>query len=166
MRIDHSMRLMATVLTFALAACTGSTPDCEVLEGSAASVEPSVPEGITGLDARIVKPGRDEAVGTGDRASMHYTGWLFDPEAEDGRGQQFDSSRDRGRTFEFTVGEGRVIRGWDVGVVGMQIGEVRELKIAPELGYGQAGAGAAIPPNSTLLFEVELVSFRRCHTYD
>ena len=84
MRIDHGMRLAAVSLTLALAACGGRTTDCDVLEGSADSVPPSIPQDIEGLTATVVKPGRDEAVGIGDRASMHYTGWLYDPEAEDG----------------------------------------------------------------------------------
>ena len=84
-------------------------------------------------------------------------GWLYDENAPDRRGTKFDSSVDRGQPFQFTLGEGRVIRGWDEGVVGMIIGEKRELKIAPELGYGNRGAGAVIPPGATLLFEVELL---------
>ena len=113
-----------------------------------------------------MQAGRDQAIATGDLATMHYTGWLYDPEAEDGRGEKFDSSRDRNQTFEFPLGGGRVIRGWDVGVAGMQLGEVRELKIAPAMGYGSRGAGNVIPPDATLLFEVELVSFKRCKVFD
>lgn len=102
---------------------------------------------------------RDEQVGTGpeakagDRVSVHYVGRL-----ESGR--QFDSSRDRGKPFEFTLGEGRVIRGWDEGVAGMQVGGLRTLVIPPDLGYGAHGAGAVIPPNATLVFEVELLGIR------
>lgn len=164
--IDRAPRIAFTALFLALAACSGRGTDCTPTAMDARDVEPGLPEGVEGLDARIVTPGRDHAVGAGDIASMHYTGWLYDPEAEDGRGEKFDSSRDRGRTFEFPLGAGRVIRGWDLGVAGMQIGEVRELRIAPELGYGDRGAGNAIPPGATLLFEVELVSFDRCMTYD
>jgi FKBP-type peptidyl-prolyl cis-trans isomerase FkpA len=92
---------------------------------------------------------------------VHYTGWLYDETADDGRGQKFDSSIDRGQPFEFQLGAGRVIRGWDEGAVGMLIGEKRELKIAPELGYGDRGAaGGAIPPGATLVFEVELLGLR------
>ncbi len=87
---------------------------------------------------------------------VHYTGWLYDPAADNLRGTKFDSSVDRGAHFRFTLGEGRVIRGWDQGVPGMRIGEVRELTIAPEMGYGERGAGALIPPNSTLVCVVEL----------
>ena len=85
---------------------------------------------------------------------MHYTGWLF----ENGqKGDKFDSSKDRGQPFEFGLGEGMVIRGWDEGVQGMKVGGQRLLLIPPNLGYGSRGAGGVIPPNATLLFEVELL---------
>ena len=85
---------------------------------------------------------------------MHYTGWLFN----DGvRGAKFDSSKDRGQPFEFPLGAGHVIRGWDEGFAGMKIGGKRVLTIPPEMGYGARGAGGVIPPNATLQFEVELL---------
>ena len=110
-----------------------------------------------GLKMRKLENGYGRAAVAGDFASVHYTGWLYDENASDGRGKKFDSSVDRGQPFQFPLGAGRVIRGWDEGVVGMLIGEKRELKIAPELGYGDRGAGSAIPPGATLLFEVELM---------
>lgn len=161
-----AIAITTAALFLSLAACRSAATDCTAIDKDERAVEAGIPEAVEGLDARIVTAGRDHAVGAGDLAAMHYTGWLYDPEAEGGRGEKFDSSRDRGRTFEFPLGGGRVIRGWDIGVAGMQIGEVRELKIAPELGYGDRGAGNAIPPGATLLFEVELVSFKRCTTYD
>lgn len=115
---------------------------------------------VPGLTMRKLQNGYGRAAVAGDLASVHYTGWLYDENAPDGRGNKFDSSVDRGQPFEFPLGARRVIRGWDEGVVGMLIGEKRELKIAPELGYGSRGAGAAIPPGATLLFEVELLGLR------
>ena len=91
----------------------------------------------------------------GDQVSVHYTGWLY---ADDTKGAKFDSSKDRGTPFEFALGGGQVIRGWDEGVQGMQVGGSRTLVIPPALGYGARGAGGVIPPNATLLFEVELLS--------
>jgi FKBP-type peptidyl-prolyl cis-trans isomerase len=102
----------------------------------------------------------DTVVGTGKVAvagedvSVHYTGWLF---YGGERGKKFDSSKDRGQPFQFALGGGQVIKGWDEGVQGMKIGGSRTLTIPPELGYGARGAGGVIPPNSTLIFEVELL---------
>jgi peptidylprolyl isomerase len=90
----------------------------------------------------------------GQTCVMHYTGWLWVNEA---KGEKFDSSRDRGKPFSFPIGQGRVIKGWDEGVASMKVGGARTLLIPPELGYGPRGAGDVIPPNATLLFEVELL---------
>ena len=110
----------------------------------------------TGLSARILRSGDGQVAQAGDNVVVHYTGWLYDESAENNRGAKFDSSVDRGEHFQFPLGEGRVIKGWDQGVEGMAIGEVRELVIAPDMGYGERGAGNVIPPGATLIFEVEL----------
>ncbi|MDE3010104.1 MAG: FKBP-type peptidyl-prolyl cis-trans isomerase [Pseudomonadota bacterium] len=105
----------------------------------------------------------DTVVGTGAEASaghvvnVHYTGWLYDESAKDHKGRKFDSSVDRGQPFNFPLGGGRVIRGWDQGVAGMKVGGKRTLVIPAELGYGARGAGGVIPPNATLVFDVELL---------
>lgn len=93
----------------------------------------------------------------GREVQVHYTGWLFDAAAEDSKGRKFDSSLDRGTPFVFTLGEGRVIAGWERGVAGMRVGGQRRLTIPPEMGYGARGAGGVIPPNATLVFDVELL---------
>ena len=106
----------------------------------------------------------DTVVGTGAEARagqnvrVHYTGWLYDPTAANHRGRKFDSSKDRGQPFVFGLGQGQVIRGWDDGVQGMKVGGTRVLTIPPEMGYGARGAGGVIPPNATLMVEVELLS--------
>jgi len=93
----------------------------------------------------------------GDRVEVHYTGWLDNNGA---KGKKFDSSVDRGRTFSFILGTGRVIKGWDEGVAGMKIGGKRTLYIPAELGYGSSGAGRSIPPNADLIFDVELIGIK------
>jgi len=104
----------------------------------------------------------DTVVGDGTEATagkevdVHYTGWLFDENAPDNKGQKFDSSLDRGQLFSFPLGAGHVIKGWDEGVAGMKIGGKRTLIIPSEMGYGARGAGGVIPPNATLVFDVEL----------
>ncbi|WML92209.1 FKBP-type peptidyl-prolyl cis-trans isomerase [Thiothrix lacustris] len=104
-----------------------------------------------------VKVGDGTEATAGKMVSVHYTGWLYDEKAADKHGAKFDSSRDRGQPFEFPLGGGQVIKGWDQGVVGMKIGGQRTLIIPPEMGYGARGAGGVIPPNATLIFDVELL---------
>ncbi len=108
----------------------------------------------------------DNKIGTGAEAiaghdvTVHYTGWLYDEKAPDHKGRKFDSSRDRNEPFVFPLGAGHVIKGWDQGVAGMKVGGQRTLVIPPQLGYGARGAGGVIPPNATLVFDVELLGVR------
>jgi FKBP-type peptidyl-prolyl cis-trans isomerase FkpA len=102
--------------------------------------------------------GAGDAIAAGKTAVVHYTGWLFEKTATDNKGSKFDSSRDRGEPFRFPVGGGQVIKGWDEGVVGMKVGGQRRLVIPSDKGYGASGAGDKIPPNATLLFDVELLA--------
>jgi FKBP-type peptidyl-prolyl cis-trans isomerase len=153
------------VILMTLAACGDSTPPAETAADDAPTGTADAPAGegfevVPGLQATIVKKGYGRAAVAGDLAEVHYTGWLFDPDAEDNRGKKFDSSVDRGQTFSFPLGAGRVIRGWDQGVQGMLIGEQRVLTIAPEMAYGDRGAGALIPPGATLVFDVELIGLQ------
>jgi FKBP-type peptidyl-prolyl cis-trans isomerase len=108
----------------------------------------------SGLVIEELVAGGGATAAAGQKVSVHYTGWLL----EDGKaGRKFDSSKDRGEPFAFPLGRGQVIRGWDEGVAGMKIGGKRKLTIPPALGYGARGAGGVIPPNATLIFEVELL---------
>jgi FKBP-type peptidyl-prolyl cis-trans isomerase FkpA len=111
----------------------------------------------SGLQFDDTVPGSGNEATQGNTVRVHYTGWLFDANAKDSRGSKFDSSKDRGQPFAFRLGAGEVIRGWDEGVAGMKVGGTRVLTIPPDLGYGARGAGGVIPPNATLVFEVELL---------
>jgi len=107
----------------------------------------------SGLKFEDTTVGDGAVASKGQTVSVHYTGWLEN-------GTKFDSSKDRNEPFEFKLGAGQVIRGWDEGVAGMKIGGVRRLTIPPQLGYGDRGAGGVIPPKATLVFEVELLGAR------
>jgi len=111
----------------------------------------------SGLQFEDTLPGTGDEARVGHQVRVHYTGWLHDAAADDARGRKFDSSKDRGEPFEFRLGAGHVIRGWDEGVQGMKVGGTRVLTIPAPLGYGARGAGGVIPPNATLVFEVELL---------
>ena len=111
----------------------------------------------TGLQITDSKVGTGATPKTGQTCVMHYTGWLY---VNGAKGQKFNSSVDRGQPFEFPIGVRRVIAGWDEGVASMKVGGKRTLVIPPELGYGARGAGGVIPPNATLIFEVELLDVK------
>jgi len=111
----------------------------------------------SGLQITDTKAGTGAEAKSGNTCIMHYTGWLY---ADGKKGTKFDSSLDRGQPFSFPLGAGRVIKGWDEGVAGMKVGGKRTLIIPASLGYGARGAGGVIPPNATLLFEVELLEVR------
>jgi FKBP-type peptidyl-prolyl cis-trans isomerase len=106
------------------------------------------------------KVGEGELAANGMEVLVHYTGWLYDKDAPENKGAKFDSSRDRYEAFDFPLGAGHVIKGWDQGVEGMKVGGQRTLVIPPHLGYGARGAGGVIPPDATLVFDVELLAVR------
>jgi FKBP-type peptidyl-prolyl cis-trans isomerase FkpA len=160
MRMSFAVALLSALSM--LAACGGSEPPPQRIQAipeNPADMDITGIESVEiapGLNSRTLLRGEGAVAEVGHTAVVHYTGWLYDAEADKFRGSKFDSSVDRGAHFRFPLGAGRVIRGWDEGVVGMRVGEVRELTIAPEMGYGDRGAGTVIPPGATLVFVVEL----------
>jgi len=131
------------------------------INGCSDSSTPSqVMGGVTELVLTDVEVGEGAEAIAGKKVSVHYTGWLYNEASADKKGAKFDSSRDRGQPFEFPLGGGRVIKGWDQGVAGMKVGGQRSLIIPPNLAYGSRGAGGSIPPNASLIFDVELLGVR------
>ena len=122
--------------------------------------EKAMDEKITALTIVDNKVGEGKEAQSGSTVSVDYTGWLYDPSAPDKKGKKFDSSLDRGDPFSFVLGRGTVIRGWDEGVKGMKEDGKRTLIIPPDMAYGKRGAGGVIPPDATLLFDVELISVK------
>jgi FKBP-type peptidyl-prolyl cis-trans isomerase FkpA len=139
--------LLAGVLL--LAGCGGDAPP-------AAAVTATVQE----MQVTNLVPGAGAEAVAGSRATVHYSGWLYDPAQPESKGTPFDSSRESGRPFTFQVGAGQVIAGWDQGVQGMKVGGQRRLVIPAALAYGERGAGGVIPPGATLVFDVELLDVR------
>jgi len=171
MNFGKSISILASL--FVLTACDQPTSDIADQPSDAvpAPEEPGAEEKgqkadialveiAPGLSMRILKEGEGDKAENGQIAVVHYTGWLYDETAEDKRGKKFDSSVDRDQYFSFMLGAKRVIRGWDEGVVGMSVGETRELTIAPEMAYGERGAGNVIAPGATLVFEIELAALQ------
>lgn len=150
---------LPAALMLSLAACQ-QAPETSGSEGSASmtAAEPVMAEG--GLQLIDLVEGDGAEAGKGNAIVVHYTGWLYDETAANNRGDKFDSSVDRGQPFEFQLGAGRVIRGWDEGFAGMRVGGKRVLIIPPDMGYGERGAPPVIPPGATLVFEVELLDIR------
>ena len=147
-------RLVAALAAMiALVAATGGRAD----DPGQTEKEKKMTKTESGLQYRDIKEGTGEKPKKGQTCVMHYTGWLWENGA---KGKKFDSSVDRGEPFDFPIGTGRVIKGWDEGVLSMKVGGKRELLIPPSLGYGSRGAGGVIPPNATLLFEVELLKIQ------
>ncbi len=165
MRISYLIVLPTLLALVACGAADDESGD-ETATASALSCDPpafEVGESVElapGLTATLLKHGYGRRAEAGDIIDVHYTGWLFDPDAADNKGSKFDSSRDRNQPFQFPLGAGRVISGWDQGVECMMLGEQRLLRIAPEMGYGAGGFPPVIPPNATLLFDVELLEAR------
>jgi FKBP-type peptidyl-prolyl cis-trans isomerase len=151
--ISYSLVLCVGVL---LTACekTEKPVAKQTAEAPAAPAKPAFPvANVTALKMEDLTVGTGTEAGTGNKVTVHYTGWLTD-------GTKFDSSKDHGMAFEFQIGAGEVIKGWDQGVSGMKAGGARRLTIPPSLGYGAAGAGGVIPPNATLVFDVELLNVK------
>jgi peptidylprolyl isomerase len=148
------LRLVRLGLIGAVVAWSGVTLTLPTNAALAQETSVTTPSGLKIEDTKV---GDGASPATGQTCVMHYTGWLY----ENGqKGRKFDSSVDRGDPFEFPIGTGRVIKGWDEGVASMKVGGKRTLIIPPELGYGARGAGGVIPPNATLIFDVELLGIR------
>lgn len=164
MKIVYALMAAVSVSAFAQDAAKTETaaPAAAAPAGPAPlrlGAEDKLPTTVTQLIIIDREPGDSKARTAGPRNAVlvHYTGWLYDPSKPDGKGKQFDSSTGRATPFGFIIGVGRVIKGWDQGVPGMKIKGKRTLIIPPSLGYGERGAGGVIPPNATLIFDVELV---------
>jgi FKBP-type peptidyl-prolyl cis-trans isomerase FkpA len=147
--------LLPFLLLSATLACSRSTPSSEM-----AADTPMADTGITQLQMVDTKTGTGAEARPGRVVRVHYTGWLYDASKPDKKGNKFDSSKDRNDPFEFSLGGGQVIQGWDQGFAGMKVGGSRTLTIPPAMGYGARGAGGVIPGNATLLFEVELLEVK------
>ncbi|HXQ64114.1 MAG TPA: FKBP-type peptidyl-prolyl cis-trans isomerase [Steroidobacteraceae bacterium] len=157
-----ALSVCAAALAFADPPATSAAAAPAATSASAPAAPAATPRQAAeaeGLKITDLKVGKGPAAMPGAVVRVHYTGWLLDATAADGKGAKFDSSVDRHEPFLFQLGQQRVIRGWDLGVAGMQAGGKRRLVIPPALGYGARGASTVIPPNATLVFDVELIDF-------
>ena len=143
---------------------TATPAEAGAADSSTSSASASAPSTASAVPMKLestdLQTGKGPAIKSGQTAVVHYTGWLYSEAAPEKKGQKFDSSRDRNEPFSFPLGGGQVISGWDQGVAGMQVGGQRRLVIPPDLGYGASGAGGVIPPNATLVFDVELLGIK------
>ena len=153
-------RVASGACVLALAAIAVSATAASAQAPAAMQASSKLSATVTELQKTDIKQGTGAEAKAGKPVLVHYTGWLYDPAALEGKGAKFDSSRDRGVPFGFFLGGGKVIKGWDEGVVGMKVGGQRRLVIPPQLGYGERGAGGVIPPNATLIFDVELIDVK------
>lgn len=149
-------RLYLSILTLLFISITG----CQAESTTPKQEKTSMTANITELQKIDIQVGTGREAEPGFNVTVHYTGWLYDAAAEDHKGKKFDSSVDRKEPFNFFLGGGQVIQGWDEGFAGMKIGGKRTLVIPPEMGYGARGAGGVIPPNATLVFDVELLDVK------
>lgn len=146
--------IVATICLLTLSACQAES------NNTANKKTTAMTESVTELVKNDTVVGAGREAESGFNVTVHYTGWLYDEKAADKKGEKFDSSLDRNDPFKFDLGAGQVIQGWDQGFTGMKIGGKRTLIIPSEMGYGTRGAGGAIPPNATLIFDVELLDVK------
>jgi len=153
-------RLAAAVAAAAMIGAPTAQTTPAPAAAPASTLASKIGANVTELKKIDVSTGTGAEAVAGKVVVVHYTGWLYDPAKPDGHGAKFDSSVDRKTPFDFGLGKGQVIKGWDEGVAGMKVGGKRTLVIPPAMGYGARGAGGVIPPNATLLFDVELLEVK------
>ena len=156
--MKKSIFLVSTLLA-AMLAVSGCKADSKSSTNDPKK-EMAMTQNVTELIKKDTVLGEGREAEPGFNVTVHYTGWLYDPSKPDGKGKKFDSSVDRHEPFVFFLGGGQVIQGWDEGFAGMKVGGKRTLIIPPHMGYGPYGAGGVIPPNATLIFDVELLGIK------
>lgn len=156
MKYHHTLTLSLLLACFVTAGCKAESTTPQ----EKSTMTQSTNAAITELQKTDTQVGSGREAEVGFNVTVHYTGWLYDAAAEGGKGKKFDSSLDRSSPFNFFLGGGQVIQGWDEGVQGMKIGGKRTLIIPSEMGYGARGAGGVIPPNANLIFDVELLDVK------